>query len=105
MAKPTPLKNTRRLWAAISMSDLVADEGGWITSVPNNAEIRMECRVDSDLPETLADLGYELQSLGSTERLLPVGGGVAPVTVEIWSFQMPQLVTEKRHKTIVFPSS
>jgi hypothetical protein len=93
MPKPPPLKNTKRLWAA--MANLVSDEGGWITSVPNNAEIRMETRAGSDLPELLAGLGYELQSLGGTERLLPVAGGVAPVTVEIFCFIMPQLVAEK----------
>jgi hypothetical protein len=93
MAKPPPLANSKRLWSA--MAALVADEGGWITSVPNNADIRMEAPVGSDLPETLAGMGYDLSSLGSTERLLPVAGGVAPVTVEIFQFTMPQLVKEK----------
>jgi hypothetical protein len=69
MPKPPPLKNTKRLWSA--MAALVADEGGWVTSMPNAAEIRMETRVTSDLPEMLRGLGYELQSLGAGERLLP----------------------------------
>jgi hypothetical protein len=39
MAKPPLLKDVKRLWSA--MRDLVSDEGGWITSVPNNADITM----------------------------------------------------------------
>jgi hypothetical protein len=95
MPKPPPIKSNKQLWAA--MCDLVSDEGGWITSVPNNAEIRMEARVGSDLPEVLANLGYELTSLGRGERLLPDSRtqSVMPVVVEIYQFTMPQLVTEK----------
>jgi hypothetical protein len=77
------------------MCELVASEGGWVTSVPNNAQITMEARVGSDLPELLAGLGYELASLGTGERCLPLGAGVAPATIEIWQFTMPQLVVEK----------
>jgi hypothetical protein len=86
------------------MAALVADEGGWVTSAPNHPQIWMEAPVDSDLPVTLANLGYELKSLGTSERLLPVGAGVAPVMVEVWGFIMPQLVTEKPRKAIA-PSS
>jgi hypothetical protein len=103
MPKPPLPKDVKRLWAA--MCDKVSEKGGWVVSMPNAAEVRMECRVDSDLPETLAGLGYELHSGGSTERLLPVGSGVAPVTVAIYAFTMPQLVTRKTPKTITFPAS
>jgi hypothetical protein len=87
------------------MRDLVSDEGGWVTSVPNHAEIRIEAPVDSDLPETLAGLGYELTSLGTGERLLPDirTQSVMPVAVEIWGFIMPQLVLKKDPMTL--PSS
>ena len=92
------LKNTKRLWAA--MRDLVSDEGGWVTSVQNNADITMEAPIASDLPETLRGLGYELKSLGTSERLLPDPRtqSVMPVIVEVWAFTMPQLVAEKPPK-------
>lgn len=98
MPKPLPLANTKRLWAA--MSELVADEGGWVTSVPNHADITMEAPIDSDLPETLRGLGYELKSFGTSERLLPDSRTqcVMPVMVEVWAFTMPQLVAEKKPK-------
>jgi hypothetical protein len=52
------------------------------------------------LPETLANLGYVLKSLGTSERLLPDRRtqSVMPVMVEVWAFQMPQLVAEKKPK-------
>jgi hypothetical protein len=98
MPKSPPLKNTKRLWAA--MCDLVSENDGWITSIPNEADIRMETPINSDLPSLLEGLGYQLSCLGTGERCLPVGSGVAPATVEIYSFQMPQLLAEKRSKAI-----
>jgi len=106
MAKPPPPKDVKRLWAA--MCDLVADEGGWVTSVPNNADIRMEARIGSDLPEMLEGLGYTLASAGNVERLLPSGTGIMPAVVQSWTFTMPQLVAEKpdrRRPKVISPAS
>jgi hypothetical protein len=98
MPKPKDLKETKRLWSA--MRDLVSDEGGWVTSTPNHADITLEAPVGSDLPVTLQGLGYVLTSLGTSERLLPDVRTqcVMPVMVEVWAFQMPQLVAEKKPK-------
>jgi len=45
---------------------------GWITSIPGDVSVTMECLEGSDLPEQLAQLGYELIPAGETERILPV---------------------------------
>jgi hypothetical protein len=46
-------------------------EGGWIVSQPDTSPVRLECPMDSQLPELLRGLGYNLQSGGIGERLMP----------------------------------
>jgi hypothetical protein len=89
------------------MAELVTQEGGWVVSVQNHPELTIQTLADSDLPEMLEGLGYTLASAGSTERLLPVAGGVAPVTVEIFQFTMPQLLAEKpeKRRKVIVPAS
>ena len=45
--------------------------GGWITSVPGERTITFECLPGSSLPNTLADLGYDLRPEPDGERVLP----------------------------------
>jgi hypothetical protein len=46
--------------------------GGWIVSQPDTSPIRLECPLDSTLPELLRQAGQNVRSLGTHERLLPV---------------------------------
>ena len=50
----------------------VGKRNGWIVSVAGAPEVEMQCLLGSDLPEQLAQLGYELTPAGETERILPV---------------------------------
>lgn len=67
--------------------------------------VRFECLPGSGLPQTLRDMGLEVQSLGTGERLLPVAEimrqhgrterttreQVAPATVEEYGLNLPMI--------------
>ena len=55
------------------MNDFVTSLGGWVTSLPGDPEVTMECRESSDLPGKLRDAGYELHPEGRGQRLAPDG--------------------------------
>ena len=102
-----------------SLNRLVTDRPapGWLTSIPGNREITMQCLVDSDLPDELAKGGYDdIEMTGTAERILPsaiietfvrIGDDLVPLTpgssrpiaatrshagltvVEEWRFSIP----------------
>jgi hypothetical protein len=91
----------QQLWGALHA--YIRNNGGWITSPPDAAPIRLECLLASDLPELLTNLGYKLRSQGTTEKFLPFSeelyehgrhkriarDQVKQVTVAIYEFDLP----------------
>jgi len=55
----------------VGLNVFVTERNAWITSVPGDTEVRMECLVDSTLPDEAAKLGYRLEPIGTGERILP----------------------------------
>jgi hypothetical protein len=46
------------------------ERNGWLTSVPGAPTVTMECLPDSTLPDALRDLGYIVEQVGTTDRIL-----------------------------------
>jgi hypothetical protein len=98
---PSINERQKALWAALN--EFVTKHGGWIVSPRDASPIRFECRAASELPSDLRRLGYDVRSLGSSDRSLPIietvtqAGSVtsmtmqnvAPATVEIFQFKLP----------------
>jgi hypothetical protein len=93
MAKVTLSQLQRDLWQKLNA--YVFEEGGWITSRPDSSPIRVECPIDSVLPQLLRDAGYEVASIGTAERLMPTGQHVAPGVVEVWQLELPPADSDK----------
>jgi hypothetical protein len=80
----------------------IHDNGGWVVSEPYRDTIRFECRIDNELPQLLAGMGYQLRQAGVSEKLLPVAKEVrqagnvtkiidqalAPTEVCVFEFEM-----------------
>jgi hypothetical protein len=49
----------------------IAEQGGWMTSVPGSHEITFDALPGSALPEQLAARGYIVEKIGESERILP----------------------------------
>ncbi|WP_316216747.1 hypothetical protein [Bradyrhizobium sp. SZCCHNR3003] len=70
-ARAKAIRTRRERFAALN--DWINAQGGaWLTSVPGEPHVRMECLPWSPVPEGLADLGYHLRPEGDGERILPV---------------------------------
>ena len=86
--RPSPsrlkLEERKRLFAGINK--FVTERNGWLTSVPGERAVTMECLPDSTLPEELRKLGYKVEADGEGERILPHAG---IVRVLRYSFDMP----------------
>jgi hypothetical protein len=68
-AKPPPLSPALRLlWDRVNR--FVQQEGGWLTSLPATNPIRLECQIDSPLPDLLRAANHEIRFIGSHERLM-----------------------------------
>jgi hypothetical protein len=77
--KPITAKQ-RSLWEALN--SFIRRNGGWTVSAPDCWPIQMQCAFTSDLPAKLAEVGYQLVSVGSITRVTNDG----PTRVE--SFQI-----------------
>jgi hypothetical protein len=64
-AVETRLEQFRRVNA------FVMARGGWVTSLPGAAEVRIECLPGSIVPSDLRAIGYDLCDDGEGERILP----------------------------------
>ncbi|MES5485952.1 hypothetical protein QMZ05_24630 [Bradyrhizobium sp. INPA03-11B] len=53
-----------------ALNEFVMARAGWITSIPGDAEIRIECLPDSELPDDLRRLGHHLREEGEGQRIL-----------------------------------
>jgi hypothetical protein len=52
------------------LNEFVQARGGWLTSVPGAHEISFDALVGSALPEQLAALGYIVEKIGESQRIL-----------------------------------
>ena len=43
---------------------------GWLTSIPGDVEVTMECLPGSTLPDELRRAGYTVTETGTTQRIL-----------------------------------
>jgi hypothetical protein len=74
----------QKLWDALN--EYVRESGGWVTSVPGVALIRIEAPQGSALSDKLTALGYDVRHCGSGTRLTPggtvetIGSRSAPIT-------------------------
>lgn len=49
----------------------VNQRGGWVTSIPGDFDVMVECLPSSTLPSDLRAVGWQLQDEGEGERLIP----------------------------------
>jgi chaperone required for assembly of F1-ATPase len=91
----------REFWN--QLRDWVHQNEGWIVSEPHTPLIRFECRAESELPQLLRAKGYDLNSAGTNERLMPVTelvrehgcirrvarDHIAPQMVSVFEFKLP----------------
>ncbi|WP_315806583.1 MULTISPECIES: hypothetical protein [unclassified Bradyrhizobium] len=89
-ARAKEIRTLQERFAALN--DWINAQGGaWLTSVPGEPHVRMECLPWSPVPERLGDLGYHLRPDGDGERILPIAiverfgraadGTLVPITV------------------------
>jgi hypothetical protein len=53
------------------LNEFVRSRNGWLTSVPGEVEVEMQCLPGSTLPGELRGLGYDVTETGEIERILP----------------------------------
>ena len=73
----------KAVWSGLN--HFIHRNGGWLVSLPHERCLRMEARQDSELPDKLYDLGYDLKLVCSNTRI--EGGWFLPVSV--YQFQIP----------------
>jgi hypothetical protein len=49
----------------------ISQRGGWTTSVPGSHEITFDALVGSPLPAQLTAMGYIVEKIGGSQRILP----------------------------------
>jgi hypothetical protein len=54
-----------------ALNEFVRSRSSWITSVPGDVEVTIECLPGSSLPVELRAQGYDLVDAGEGERILP----------------------------------
>jgi hypothetical protein len=52
------------------LNEYVSGRAGWLTSIPGDWNIRMECLLGSPLPEALHRLGWEVEPIGQSRQRL-----------------------------------
>jgi hypothetical protein len=53
------------------LNDFVTSRNGWITSVPGDVSVTIECLPGSSLPVELRAQGYDPVATGDGERIVP----------------------------------
>jgi hypothetical protein len=51
-----------------ALNEFVTARHGWITSIPGDTEIMLECLPGSTLPDDLRGLGHQVREIGDGER-------------------------------------
>jgi hypothetical protein len=54
-----------------ALNNFVRSRNGWLTSVPGAPEVTMECLPGSLRPDDLRKLGYVVEKIGESQRILP----------------------------------
>lgn len=100
-----PLKDRKERFRQVN--DFVTAKGGWITSIPGDFEVMVECTQTSTLPDELTAAGWKLRDEGEGERLIPgtiverfvlgAGGELVPMT----EGSTKPVALEQRHTGIV----
>jgi len=85
-AKEAAIAKRRELWNAINHF-VRTNNKGWLVSPPTDMSLRIECQPSSELPDLLADKGFDLQPLGTGTRI--EGGKFVPVL--IYRLHIPSL--------------
>ena len=57
----------RMVWDAFS--NHIRKHNGWVVSERDKSPMRFECTASSKLPDILEDLGYQLRSCGTSQRV------------------------------------
>jgi hypothetical protein len=57
--------------SSVSTSSTTLSRDAWITRIPGAVEVTVEVLESSALPDELRDAGYELESAGHGERIIP----------------------------------
>jgi hypothetical protein len=70
MRSQSPLADVGRIGIAAALNDFVTSRHGWITSIPGDTEVTMECLPGSTLPDDLRGLGHQVHEAGEGERIL-----------------------------------
>jgi hypothetical protein len=68
-----------------AFNTFVAQNGGWVVSVPGSKSIRIEAPEGSALPIRLAELGYKLQFCGTGTRNMSSG----IIVVDVIEMKLP----------------
>jgi len=53
------------------LNEYVISRSGWVTSVPADVKVTVECLPDSTLPDELRARGYDVQPDGEGQRIIP----------------------------------
>jgi hypothetical protein len=53
-----------------SLLKYVTARNGWLTSIPGDRDVEMQCLPGSSLPDELRKLGYDVREDGETQRIL-----------------------------------
>ena len=76
--RPAPIsERQKQLWHALHT--YCQDHGAWVVSIPDDRELRIECRKGSLLPSKLKTLGCDPQQCGFRTRI--EAGHFLPVDV------------------------
>jgi hypothetical protein len=75
-ARTAATENRKLLWQALNQ--FISRNGGYLTSPPHAKPLLVEVPQYSELPDKLADLGYQLAAGSNTTRI--IGGKFVPVT-------------------------
>jgi hypothetical protein len=54
-----------------TLNDYINKAGGWLVSVPGDVDMRFQALPGSGLPDALLNLGYIVEPIGETQRILP----------------------------------
>jgi hypothetical protein len=74
-AKAAATENRKLLWQALNQ--FISRHGGYLISPPHVKRLLVEVPQYSELPDKLADLGYNLQMAHTNTRI--IGGNFVPV--------------------------
>lgn len=88
----------------MELNAFVTERHGWLTSIPGDIEVEMQCLPGSSLPDDLRKLGYVVAEIGETQRILPtaiverfVVGGDGTLQPLLFGSTEPVAQTVKRY--------